>query len=146
MQKRLTYIALPVLFGLLAAAFFFAAPGWVRAESVAALNTPETTYHTITIDGDLSDWTADERLQADGTYTMYLTWDATNVFVGLEGAYLGDTGGQDKSFFICFDTNLTTGSGASADGYANVTFNPVAYGPERCFYFAGGGGWPPDRR
>ncbi|GAB4580290.1 MAG: hypothetical protein Fur0022_30290 [Anaerolineales bacterium] len=141
MYKRFTYALLPLLIGLLAVAgLVWALPGRARAET-ASPAAPETAYHTITIDGDLSDWASDELLQADGTYSLYLTWDATNLYLGLEGAYLGDTIGQDKSFFACFDTNLTSGSGAAADGYSNVTFNPVLFGPERCFYFAGGAGW-----
>jgi uncharacterized repeat protein (TIGR01451 family) len=100
-----------------------------------------TAYHPITVDGDLSDWAGDEYLETDGGYDLYLTWDATNLYLGLSGAYLGDTGGQDSSFFACFDTNLTAGSGAAADGYGNVAFNTNLFAPEFCYYFAGGGGW-----
>lgn len=101
----------------------------------------EMAYHTISIDGDMSEWGSDELMQADGPYTLYLTWDATNLYLGLTGATLGDTVGQDKSFFVCFDTNLLAGSGAGSDGYGNVNFNTTYFAPEYCYYFAGGAGW-----
>jgi len=100
-----------------------------------------TTYHSITIDGNLTDWQPDEMMEADGPYTLYLTWDANNIYLGLTGAYLGDTAGQDKSFFACFDTNLVAGSGATADGYGSVSFNTNLFAPDYCYYFAGGSGW-----
>ncbi len=100
-----------------------------------------TAYRAVVVDGDMGDWAIDEDMEAYGSYTLYLTWDATNLYLGLTGATLGDTGGQDKSFFACFDTDLTPGSGAAADGYGNVTFDPNLFGPEYCYYFAGGVGW-----
>lgn len=100
-----------------------------------------TAYHTITVDGDMGDWAADEEMEAAGPYTLYLTWDANNLYLGLTGAYLGDDPAQDKSFFVCFDTDLTPGSGAPADGYGNVLFNTNFLAPEYCYYFAGGAGW-----
>lgn len=100
-----------------------------------------TAYHAIAIDGDLSDWAADEDMEADGAYGLYLTWDASSLYLGLTGATLGDTSGQDKSFYACFDTDQTAGSGAAADGYSNVAFNVALFAPEYCYYFAGGSGW-----
>jgi len=116
----------------------------ILALAILALAVPvvwATTYHTITVDGDMSDWAIDEAMEAAGPYTLYLTWNASNLYLGLTGAYLGDTVGQDKSFFACFDTDLTPGSGAPADGYGNVTFNVNLFAPEVCYYFAGGAGW-----
>ncbi|MCD6412622.1 MAG: gliding motility-associated C-terminal domain-containing protein [Elusimicrobia bacterium] len=48
-------------------------------------------YHTITVDGDLSDWASDERIVldfSDGQTTnridaLYLTWDADNLYIGI---------------------------------------------------------------
>ncbi len=48
-------------------------------------------YHTITIDGDLSDWSAGEKIvndSSDGEASnkidaLYLTWDADNLYIGI---------------------------------------------------------------
>lgn len=106
---------------------------------LAAHLTRATAYHTITVDGDMGDWAADEDMEASGPYTLYLTWDANNIYLGLTGAYLGDDPVQDKSFFACFDT--TPGIGAPSDGYGNVLFDTNRFAPEYCYYFAGGAGW-----
>jgi uncharacterized repeat protein (TIGR01451 family) len=100
-----------------------------------------TAYHTIVVDGDLSDWDADEFMETDGGYDLYVTWDADNIYLGLTGAYLGDDPVQDRSFFVCFDTDLTPLSGAAADGYGSVNFDTNLFAPEACYYFAGGAGW-----
>lgn len=127
-MKRMTWLAL--LAALLATALV-----------VGAAPALATSYHTISFDGDMSDWQVDEVMETDGTYTLYLTWDATNLYLGLTGATLGDDPTLDKSFFACFDTNLLPGSGATADGYGNVSFNTSTFAPEYCYYWAGGGGW-----
>ncbi len=116
----------------------------ISALAILTLAAPlawATTYHTITVDGDMSDWATDEDMETVGPYTLYLTWDAANIYLGLTGAYLGDDPNQDKSFFVCFDTDLIPGSGAPADGYGNVSFNINFLAPEYCYYFAGGAGW-----
>jgi len=109
--------------------------------ALMASTTMATAYHSVTIDGDMTDWQADEVMEVDGPYTLYLTWDAANIYLGLTGATLGDDAAQDKSFFVCFDTDLAAGSGATADGYGNASFNTNLFAPEYCYYFAGGAGW-----
>ena len=99
-----------------------------------------TAYHTITVDGDMDDWAIDEDMEEDAGYGLYLTWDATSIYLGLTGATLGDDTVQDKSFFVCFDTDQVPGSGALGDGYGNVLFS-AGIAPEYCYYFAGGTGW-----
>ena len=100
----------------------------------------DTTDHTIVIDGDLTDWSVNEWMEIDGAATLYTTWDANNLYFGLSGVYLGEDPAQDKSFFICFDTDQLAGLGASSDGYGSVNFNTALFAPEFCFYFAGESG------
>ena len=121
-------------------------PAGVRQATAAAPSAIvgpqiDTTNHTISIDGDLSDWSANELMETDGPATLHITWDATNLYLGLSGVYLGDTPSQDKSFFVCIDTDQIAGSGAALDGYSTVNFNTVVFAPEYCFYFTGGAGW-----
>ena len=110
-----------------------------------------TTFNTPVLDGNItSDWDADEVFEivtySDATYTLYITWDEDNLYVGIDrvdgdvdNRYLGDNPG-DLSFFVAIDTDQTPGSGANADGYNRVTFS-ASYLPEYVFYFAGGAGW-----
>jgi len=52
-------------------------------------------YHTITVDGNLSDWSEDESLaddRNDSVWTggneiekVYLTWDRNNIYIGIKG-------------------------------------------------------------
>jgi uncharacterized repeat protein (TIGR01451 family) len=101
----------------------------------------DTAFHTIQVDGDLSDWDTDELMEISGENIFYITWDASSIYLGLSNAYLGDDPTQDKSFFVCLDTNPIPGIGAPSDGYANVSFNTSHFAPEYCFYFAGSAGF-----
>ncbi len=110
--------------------------------SLTASAALAASFHPIVIDGDLDDWMADELMETEaGTYDLYVTWDADNIYLGLSGAYLGDDPLQDQSFFVCLDTDLIPGSGAGADGYGQVNFDTALFAPEVCYYFAGGAGW-----
>ncbi len=133
-RRSVFLFGLPAGFALLfLLALFFILPG------KAAL---ATSYHAITVDGDLSDWEGDEILETDSDRTVYLTWDSANLYLGLElptGEYLGDDA-SNKSFFVAIDTDMTNASGAAADGYGNVTFTSP-YLPEVIYYYAGGVGW-----
>lgn len=73
------------------------------------------TYHTITVDGDLSDWDEDELVyldyENDGAWglqnqllKLYLTWDAGNLYIGVE-AIVKD----GNHIVIYFDTGSTNG-------------------------------------
>ena len=43
-----------------------------------------TTYTTITVNGTNSGWASDETFtDISSAYNAYLTWDATNIYVGI---------------------------------------------------------------
>jgi len=118
-----------------------------------------TTYSTPTLDGDLTDWAGDELIDANDcnacgvgqfAYALYVTWDATNLYVGVgrrsTGRYLGDTAWTDDSFFVAIDTDQTNGSGATDDPSdedfnKTITFGDPNSLPDYFYAFAGGGGW-----
>jgi len=81
---------------------------------------PETTYNTITIDGDLSDWSTDELMEIDNGAGFYLTWDSDNLYFALSNVNLIDAG----TFFVYFDT-ITGGTTTSYDwiGIHNLPFD-----------------------
>jgi uncharacterized repeat protein (TIGR01451 family) len=58
-----------------------------------------TTYNTIAVDGDMSDWAADEFMETDNGGDFYVTWDAANVYFGLANVNIDD----DGVFFIYID-------------------------------------------
>jgi uncharacterized repeat protein (TIGR01451 family) len=60
----------------------------------------ESAFHTITIDGDMSEWTTDELMEVDNGGGFYVTWDATNFYFGLSNVDVERDGG----FFLYFDT------------------------------------------
>ncbi|MBN1177716.1 MAG: ExeM/NucH family extracellular endonuclease [Anaerolineae bacterium] len=125
MQKRLL-----IMLGALLATLLFTAPALAAA------------YHTIIIGGDLSDWDTDEMMETDNGRDLYITWNETNLYIGLDlapGEYLSDDSGA-KSFFVAIDTDLIHGSGAGSDGYARVNFTG-SNRPEIFYAFAGSGGW-----
>ncbi|MEW6555850.1 MAG: hypothetical protein AB1349_00670 [Elusimicrobiota bacterium] len=74
-------------------------------------------YHTITVDGDLSDWADDEVLIDDSAdfsewqnneiNRVYLTWDKNNLYVGIDGK------SKDTGLLIFFDFK--------AGGYSDLT-------------------------
>ncbi len=76
-----------------------------------------TPYKNITIDGSLSDWSADELVCSDGTCKFYLTWNATHFTAAWEGVDLaaGDV-------YIAFDEEPGTSSGVSAV-YGGASFS-----------------------
>lgn len=75
-------------------------------------------YHTITIDGDMSDWSSDEIVAADqndstfdpGTgkneiQNLYVTWDRNNLYCGIEGQ------SNNNGMLLYFDVNPGDGKG-----------------------------------
>jgi len=100
-----------------------------------------TTYNTITLDGKLGDFAADEKLPADSTSdsifgsnnelkNAYVTWDLNSLYLGFEfsvwGAavmYLVDLNSSTGATSFCptagykgaFPANFICGSGTNAD-------------------------------
>jgi Secretion system C-terminal sorting domain len=71
-----------------------------------------TTYHTITINGT-DDFDTDENFStSSGGFTGYVTWDASNLYVGMNGSDVSYSG-TAKVVFIYIDTDpqLTPTSG-----------------------------------
>ena len=107
-----------------------------------------TTYTTVTLDGIIDEWDADEAMGAEvfdsKNFTLWFTWDATNLYVGLEREtadwFLGDNAGN-LSLFVAFDTDQILNSGGASDGYGRVNFANATYLPDHIFYYAGGAGW-----
>jgi hypothetical protein len=70
----------------------------LNGESSVGIDFPgdagEPAYsHTITVDGNLSDWNASaEAIAATDSATGYVTWDATNVYFALASASITTTG------------------------------------------------------
>ncbi|MCX8174568.1 MAG: hypothetical protein N3F63_08215, partial [Thermoplasmata archaeon] len=44
-----------------------------------------TSYHTITVDGYMSDWATDELMATRNGKSLYITWDADNLYIGWTG-------------------------------------------------------------
>ena len=115
-----------------------------------------TTFNTPVLDGVIqaseTDWDANEEVETNTLsgfpldpceYTLWVTWDETFFFVGLDSdtcrRFLADNL-PNLSFFVAIDVDQVFGSGAHLDGYGNVNFHGC-YMPEYIYYFAGGGGW-----
>ena len=90
-----------------------------------------TTNHTITIDGNSTDFAeaGDEDLTTTtGGYTAYLTWDATKLYVGWSGSYAAS---NDNYYYVYIDTDPSatpaSGSGSTTSqqiGTDNTTTLP----------------------
>jgi hypothetical protein len=103
---------------------------------------------TPTLDGEIGpDWGPDSFFDVvlieNCPYQLYMTWDPSFLWVGLNSDtcryFLADSN-PNISFFVAIDVDQAFGSGAPMDGYGNVNF----YGcfmPEYIYYFAGGAGW-----
>jgi hypothetical protein len=106
---------------------------------------------TPALDGILYEWTGPEVLNlgtqtasGGGSYTLLATWDATNLYIGVDrnstDRYLGDTYLVHDSFFVAIDVDGLAGSGGLSDGYSTVDFNG-ARRPDFVYNYAGGEGW-----
>lgn len=78
-------------------------------------------FHSISIDGDLSDFVADElKLQDDNDSSfsgselrnLYLTWDASNIYIGVEGPV------SNNGFILYIDRN-------QAEDYGNYNLTKI---------------------
>ena len=74
-----------------------------------ALTPPHLTDHTIIVDGDLSDWSADEMMETDAGGGVYITWDEENLYLGIGNLNITD----DGAFLVYFDTT----AGGSTTSY-----------------------------
>jgi len=72
------------------------------------------SYNSITPDGDLGDWAADERMGTDATKVFYLTWDYENMYIGWDGTDWS----TDGNMFVY----LNTSSGGS---YSSIDWDGV---------------------
>lgn len=107
----------------------------IGADNIASLTIPSgTTPHTIVIDGT-NDFDPDTELMDIDTYTLYLTWDNTNLYIGFYNLNLG--GGGD--LFVNIDTDQVAGSGAPSDSWGRVVY-PSQYRAEYAVAIEGGGG------
>jgi len=95
-----------------------------------------TTYNTITVNDNLSDWDSDESFTTSTSEkNNYITWDEDNLYFGFDGIYITDNEGYNQSVFIVIDVDphvpITSGYGTTNLGYeqwylgstVNVPFN-----------------------
>ncbi len=75
-----------------------------------APNVPATTPHSISCDGSIADWAADERCGARNGTEFFVTWDATYVFFAWNGTNLVSQG----DLFIYMNTT-SGGSSTTTD-------------------------------
>ncbi len=99
--------------------------------------TYANTYHSITVDGDLSEWdTSGERWwTSTSNKNGYMTWDADSLYVGFDGVNINDNGGYNQALFAAMDFDpmpgLSEGAGDSslpseewyAGSIVNLPFN-----------------------
>ena len=80
-----------------------------------------TSYTTITVNGTNSGWASDETFtDISAADNAYVTWDATNIYVGISDA---EADYNNLAYFLYFDTD-PTGSNGATDAYAwgnNIT-------------------------
>jgi len=70
-----------------------------------------TTYTTITIDG-INDFESDEDVPGTIGSTYYFTWDATNLYLGLQASEVGSGNStMFATFYIDSDPQLVPTSG-----------------------------------
>ncbi len=93
-----------------------------------------TTPHTIDIDGT-NDFDPETELMISDDYSLYITWDNTNLYVGLEDLDLN--GGGD--LFVNIDTDQGNNSGASGGSWGRVSYTSQ-YEVEYQVAIEGGGG------
>ena len=114
-----TILAFSLLAGMLIPASAAAANGPAIQSQAPAQAGLETAYHTITIDGTMTDWAADELMETDNGGGMSITWDASNLYVGLSNVDI-DTNGV---FFFYMDTEAGgTTAGQDWNGIHTLPF------------------------
>jgi hypothetical protein len=114
-------------------------PAWVFG---LTYTTPNTTDGVVESDPPVlggTTWESDELIDSDTDTDFYFTWDDTTFYFAIAGS-LANQGDGNYDFFLAFDTDQIAGSGATSDGYGQVTFTGD-YLPEVIYYFAGCCGW-----
>jgi len=107
----------------------------INGENTASLTIPSgSTPHTIIIDGT-NDFDADTELMDVDLYSLYISWDNQNLYVGFKGLDLN--GGGD--LFVNIDTDQASGSGAPSGSWGRVTY-PAQCRAEYQVCIEGGGG------
>jgi hypothetical protein len=100
----------------------------------ASLMVPNgLTPHTILVDGSTDDFTEDTELMSVGVLPLYITWDASYLYIGHNGTDLS-TG----DFFFYIDTDLQNLSGAATSSWGRVSFGS-GFRPEFELAIEGGG-------
>jgi len=66
--------------------------GIVLVLCLTVLNTHALTPHSITIDGNLDEWNADEYMGTVNGAKLYITWDAQNIYFAWNGTDFGTEG------------------------------------------------------
>ena len=100
--------------------------------------------HTVTFTGAASDFTAATDLFATTSagYSAYVTWDATNVYVGYAGGDFTIGGATGEKFLeLYFDTDPGAGTGATTGKTYNTQTPsfPAGFGAEYHLMFASDG-------
>ncbi|MCX8174034.1 MAG: right-handed parallel beta-helix repeat-containing protein [Thermoplasmata archaeon] len=85
---------------------------WRGKASLSDLSIVRTTYHTIIVDGNMSDWHADEFISTRNSCNLSLTWDEYNLYIGWTNTDWDGWG----DFFAYFDT-LSGGTQTSYSWY-----------------------------
>lgn len=89
----------------------------------SSVSLHSTTPHSITVDGDLSDWKTDELIYDDpandGAWgslnqvdNLYLTWDNSNLYIGASGVQ------KDGNCFVLY---IDVGTGLGFGDYSDVS-------------------------
>lgn len=91
---------------------------------------PLTTYHSINIDANLSDWQADEVLYGNDNTVWYLTWNSTRLFIALNR---GETfHGSDSDYDVIW-VYLDTRSGGTPESVDWNGRHVLAFNADWCF-------------
>lgn len=102
-----------------------------------------TTPNTITVDGSTADWAADELVHDDSTSdsawggndcdNLYVTWDANNLYVLIEG-----TLGGGNTWDLWIDANDGSTMTASSGISWGKLFTFSGWNPDYVFHHSGG--------
>lgn len=93
-----------------------------------------TTPHTIAIDGT-NDFDPESELMVSDEYSLFITWDNTNLYIGFGNLDLNSGG----DLFVNIDTDQGLNSGASAGSWGRVSY-VSRYEVEYQVAIEGGGG------
>ena len=84
------------------------------------------SFHNISIDGDLSDWQQDELMDVSSSSKLYLTWNASYLFIAVSDQDWRDNdldhAGEDGDLMIYFDT--VRGGSAQSDNWDGINTLP----------------------